>query len=419
MGDRISLLVQTASAIIVSFGIGMSISWKLALVVISIQPVIIGCFYIKKVLLTGFAQQTAKAQQQAAQVASEAVAQHRTVTAFSAQDKVNFCQITVVGSIDDVRHIYITLGNPNGKNYQSGRTGTVHVVRMEFKCLIYKFQFDSCSLTFVPSMLLQVLGLFDAKLEGPKKEAFKRAQVAGVGLGAATFFLYASWGLDYWYGGKLASAGEVTFADVLKTFFVLVSTGRVLAEAGTLTPDLAKGTTAIASVFNILDRHTEIDAESKNSEKVDNVEGHVELRDVQFAYPARPDVMIFKNFNLTVKAGCTVAMVGQSGSGKSTIIGLIERFYDPLKGTVLIDGKDIKIMNLQSLRQHIGLVSQEPTLFAGTLRDNIAYGRADASESDIIEAAVAANAHMFIRSDFEFPFHVTPAKSFLFPQLRP
>lgn len=246
-------------------------------------------------------------------------------------------------------------------------------------------------------MLLQVLGLFDAKLEGPKKEAFKRAQVAGVGLGAATFFLYASWGLDYWYGGKLASEGEVSFADVLKTFFVLVSTGRVLAEAGTLTPDLAKGTTAIASVFNILDRQTEIDADSKTSEKVDSVEGHVELRDVQFAYPARPDVMIFKNFNLTVKSGCTVAMVGQSGSGKSTIIGLIERFYDPLKGKVLIDGKDIKAMNLQSLRQHIGLVSQEPTLFAGTLRDNIAYGRADASETDIIEAAVAANAHTFIR----------------------
>lgn len=315
--------------------------------------------------------------------------------------------------------MYTTLENPNGKNYQSRRRGTVHAVRMEFKCLTYQFPFNFCSLTLLDPCLLQVLGLFDAKLEGPKKEAFKRAQVAGVGLGAATFCLYASWGLDYWYGGKLASTGEVSFADVLKTFFVLVSTGRVLAEAGTLTPDLAKGTTAIASVFNILDRHTEIDADSKTSEKVDSVEGHVELRDVQFAYPARPDVMIFKNFNLTVKAGRTVAMVGQSGSGKSTIIGLIERFYDPLKGKVLVDGKDIKTMNLQSLRQHIGLVSQEPTLFAGTLRDNIAYGRADASETDIIEAAVAANAHTFIRSDYEFPFHVNPVKSFLLPQVCP
>lgn len=242
-----------------------------------------------------------------------------------------------------------------------------------------------------------MLALFEAKLEGPKREAFKRAQVAGLGLGAANFFLYASWGLDYWYGGKLASAGEVTFSDVLKTFFVLVSTGRVLAEAGALAPDLAKGSQAIASVFNILDRETKIDADKQNAEKVEKVEGHIELQGVQFSYPARPDVMVFKNFNLTVRVGQTVAMVGQSGSGKSTIIGLIERFYDPVKGKVLIDGRDIKTLHLQSLRRHIGLVSQEPTLFAGTLRENIAYGKPDCTEAEITEAAIAANAHNFIR----------------------
>ncbi|KAG0613585.1 hypothetical protein M758_6G113700 [Ceratodon purpureus] len=328
VGDRISLIVQTASAILVSFGVGLSLSWKLALVVMSIQPIIIISLYTKKILLTGFAKHTAKAQHEGAQVASEAVAQHRTVTAFSSQDKV--------------------------------------------------------------------LALFEAKLEGPKKEIFKRAQVAGLGLGAANFFLYASWGLDYWYGGKLASAGEVSFADVLKTFFVLVSTGRVLAEAGALAPDLAKGSQAIASVFNILDRETEIDADKPNAQKVEKVEGNIELQGVQFSYPARPDVMIFKNFNLSVRAGQTVAMVGQSGSGKSTIIGLIERFYDPVKGKVLIDGRDIKTLHLQSLRRHIGLVSQEPTLFAGTLRENIAYGKQDATETEITEAAVAANAHNFI-----------------------
>lgn len=242
-----------------------------------------------------------------------------------------------------------------------------------------------------------MLKLFEAKLEGPKREAFKRAQVAGLGLGAANFFLYASWGLDYWYGAKLAGKGEVSFTDVLKTFFVLVSTGRVLADAGALAPDLAKGSQAIASVFGILDRKTQIDAENSSAEMVDKVEGHIELQHVQFVYPARPDVVIFKDFNLSVRAGQTVAMVGQSGSGKSTIIGLIERFYDPVKGKVLIDGKDIKTVHLQSLRRHIGLVSQEPTLFAGTLRENIAYAKPDATEAEIHEAAVAANAHNFIR----------------------
>jgi ABC-type multidrug transport system fused ATPase/permease subunit len=106
-------------------------------------------------------------------------------------------------------------------------------------------------------------------------------------------------------------------------------------------------------------------------------------------------------FSLRVKAGRSIALVGQSGSGKSTIIGLIERYYDPLKGEVRIDGKDIKRLHLQTLRRHIALVGQEPTLFAGTIRENILYGRENATEAEIIEAAKAANAHNFIRSPFK------------------
>jgi ATP-binding cassette subfamily B (MDR/TAP) protein 1 len=243
----------------------------------------------------------------------------------------------------------------------------------------------------------QVLGLFERKLESSNKEMVWRSQVAGAGLGAATFCLYASWGLDFWYGGLLASKGQASLSQVTKVFFVLVSSGRILAEAGTLTPDIAKGTAAIASVFDILDRHTQINANDPKAKKVEKVQGYIELQDVQFAYPSRPDIMVFKNFNLKVSAGTTVAMVGQSGSGKSTIIGLIERFYDPLQGSVMIDGRNIRNLHLQSLRQHIGLVSQEPTLFAGTIRDNIIYGKKDATEAEIIEAARAANAHNFIR----------------------
>jgi ATP-binding cassette subfamily B (MDR/TAP) protein 1 len=240
------------------------------------------------------------------------------------------------------------------------------------------------------------LELFERKLENSNKEMVWRSQVAGAGLGAATFCLYASWGLDFWYGGLLASKGEASLSQVTKVFFVLVSSGRILAEAGTLTPDIAKGTAAIASVFDILDHRTQIDANDPKAKKVEKVQGYIELQDVQFAYPSRPDVMVFKNFNLKVSAGSTVAMVGQSGSGKSTIIGLIERFYDPLQGSVMIDGRNIRNLHLQSLRQHIGLVSQEPTLFAGTIRDNIVYGKKDATEVEIIEAARAANAHNFI-----------------------
>ena len=130
---------------------------------------------------------------------------------------------------------------------------------------------------------------------------------------------------------------------------------------------------------------------------MNKLEGSVDVRNVDFAYPARPDVIIFKNFCLKIKAGTSMALVGQSGSGKSTIIGIIERFYDPLKGTVKIDGRDIRTFNLRNLRKHIALVGQEPTLFAGSIRDNIPYGKKNATEGEIIEAAKAANAHDFIR----------------------
>lgn len=91
-----------------------------------------------------------------------------------------------------------------------------------------------------------------------------------------------------------------------------------------------------------------------------------------------------------------MALVGRSGSGKSSVVALIERFYDPIKGTVFIDDRDIKTLHLKSLRMHIALVSQEPTLFSGTIRENIQYGRENASEAEIIEAAKAANAYNFI-----------------------
>ncbi|KAH1226815.1 putative multidrug resistance protein [Glycine max] len=152
--------------------------------------------------------------------------------------------------------------------------------------------------------------------------------------------------------------------------------------------NFAKSGRAISSVFAILDRKSEIEPEDPRHRKFKNsMKGHIKLRDVFFSYPARPDQMILKGLSLDIEAGKTVALVGQSGSGKSTIIGLIERFYDPMKK-----------FNLRSLRSHIALVSQEPTLFAGTIRDNIMYGKKDVSEDEIRKAARLSNVHEFISS---------------------
>jgi ATP-binding cassette subfamily B (MDR/TAP) protein 1 len=124
--------------------------------------------------------------------------------------------------------------------------------------------------------------------------------------------------------------------------------------------------------------------------------GHVRFEHVAFRYPSRPDARIYTDFDLTIEPGTTCALVGGSGSGKSTAVQLLERFYDPDAGRVLLDGVDLRALQLRWLRQHIGLVGQEPTLFDGTIAQNIAYGRPDASREEIEDAARKANAHTFV-----------------------
>ncbi|OAY25782.1 ABC transporter B family member 15 [Manihot esculenta] len=329
VGDRMALVVQTVSAVTIACTMGLVIAWRLAVVMIAVQPIIIVCFYTRRVLLKSMSQKAIKAQDESSKLAAEAASNLRTITAFSSQDRI--------------------------------------------------------------------LRMLEKAQEGPLRESIRQSLFAGVGLGSSQSLMTCTWALDFWYGGKLISKGYISARDLFETFMVLVSTGRVIADAGSMTTDLAKGSAAIGSVFAVLDRYTKIEPEYPEGFKPETIMGHVELRDVDFAYPARPDVIIFKGFSIKIEAGKSTALVGQSGSGKSTIIGLIERFYDPIRGTVKIDGRDIKSYHLRSLRKYIALVSQEPTLFAGTIRENIVYGTSDKNdESEIIEAAKAANAHDFI-----------------------
>ncbi|KAF2316201.1 hypothetical protein GH714_041542 [Hevea brasiliensis] len=329
VGDRMALVVQTVSAVTIACTMGLVIAWRLAVVMIAVQPLIIVCFYTRRVLLKSMSQKAIKAQDESTKVAAEAVSNLRTITAFSSQDRI--------------------------------------------------------------------LRMLEKAQEGPQRESIRQSLFAGVGLGTSQSLMSCTWALDFWYGGRLIAEGYISAKALFETFMVLVSTGRVIADAGSMTTDLAKGSDAVGSVFTVLDRYTKIEPEDSDGFKPETIMGNVELRDVDFAYPARPDVIIFKGFSINIEAGKSTALVGQSGSGKSTIIGLIERFYDPIRGTVKIDGRDIKSYHLRSLRKYIALVSQEPTLFAGTIRENIVYGAPNKNdESEIIDAAKAANAHDFI-----------------------
>ena len=162
---------------------------------------------------------------------------------------------------------------------------------------------------------------------------------------------------------------------------------------------IAAARAAATEIKQTVDRIPQIDIQKKGHEPL-HCAGQIAFENVRFAYPSRLETPIYKKFNLTVESGTTVALVGSSGSGKSTAVQLIERFYDPDGGRMLLDGKDVKDLSLSWLRQKVGLVSQEPVLFSGSIFDNIARGKNNATREEVIAASKMANAHAFIE-EFE------------------
>lgn len=245
----------------------------------------------------------------------------------------------------------------------------------------------------------KIVRLFASNLETPLQRCFWKGQISGSGYGIAQFALYASYALGLWYASWLVKHGISDFSKTIRVFMVLMVSANGAAETLTLAPDFIKGGRAMRSVFDLLDRQTEIEPDDQDATPVpDRLRGEVELKHVDFSYPTRPDMPVFRDLNLRIRAGKTLALVGPSGCGKSSVIALIQRFYDPTSGRIMIDGKDIRKYNLKSLRRHISVVPQEPCLFATTIYENIAYGHDSATEAEIIEAATLANAHKFISS---------------------
>ncbi|KAL4576617.1 hypothetical protein LXL04_012713 [Taraxacum kok-saghyz] len=245
----------------------------------------------------------------------------------------------------------------------------------------------------------KIVNLFTISLQKPLHRCFWKGQIAGSGFGLAQFLLYVSYAVGLWYASWLVKHGISDFSKTIRVFMVLMVSANGAAETLTLAPDFIKGGRAMKSVFDLLDRKTEIEPDEIDSIPVpDRLRGEVELKHVDFSYPSRPDIPVFRDLCLRARAGKTLALVGPSGCGKSSVISLIQRFYEPSSGRVTIDGKDIRKYNLKSIRRHIAVVPQEPCLFATTIYENIAYGHESATESEIIEAATLANAHKFISS---------------------
>lgn len=244
----------------------------------------------------------------------------------------------------------------------------------------------------------KVMELYRFQLVRIFKKSFLHGMAIGFAFGLSQFLLFACNALLLWYTAVSVKNGYIDLPTAMKEYTVFSFATFALVEPFGLAPYILKRRKSLTSVFEIIDRVPKIDPDDNSGLKPPNVYGSIELKNVDFCYPTRPEMMILSNFSLKVSGGQTVAVVGVSGSGKSTIISLIERFYDPVAGQVMLDGRDLKLFNLRWLRNHMGLIQQEPIIFSTTIRENIIYARHNATEAEMKEAARIANAHHFISS---------------------
>ena len=331
-GATLGTILMTGTTLVAAMAISLAIGWKLALVCISVVPVLLACGFYRFHMLAKFQERSKLAYEGSASYACEATSAIRTVASLTREH--------------DVWDIYHAQLDAQGRK-----------------------------------SLKSVIG----------------SSALYAGSQALVFFCTA---LGFWYGGTLLGKHEysvfrffVCFAEVL---FGAQSAGTVFS----FSPDMGKAKNAAAEFRRLFDRQPTIDTWSEEGERLESVEGHIEFKGVRFRYPNRPEQPVLRGLNLSVKPGQYIALVGPSGCGKSTTIALLERFYDAVSGRILIDGKDITKLNINSYRSFLALVSQEPTLYQGTVKDNILLGvdAEEMSEKAIEQACKDANIYDFIMS---------------------
>ncbi len=248
------------------------------------------------------------------------------------------------------------------------------------------------------SELIEVLR-YRKSMNSVVKVALKSATYRGAFISFIIFAMFGGIVAVMWYGANLVQSGEMSVGDLLS--FVLYTTfiGGSIAGLGDLYGQIQKAIGASERVMEILGEESEQEIADTPIQQL-AINGDIEFNNIQFAYPTRKDINVLNELSFQVKSGEKVALVGHSGAGKSTIIQLLLRFYNVDKGEIKVDDKNINKFNLSSFRKNIGIVPQEIILFGGSIKENIAYGKPDATDEEILEAAKKANAWLFIK---DFP----------------
>ncbi|KAI8916340.1 P-loop containing nucleoside triphosphate hydrolase protein [Gorgonomyces haynaldii] len=322
-------LAQALAGVIAGLVIAFTACWQLALVILALIPLIGLAGYMQLKTLTGFGAKSKIAYEDASQIATESVANIRTVA---------------------------TLGQEK---------------------------------TFYNN--------FVKKCQSPHKITIRGAQLSAIGFSFSQAVPFLSWALAFWYGSLLLKWGLYTSKPILNTMFAIIFTAMAAGQSNSHAPDAAKAKVAAVSIAELLDRVSEIDPTTEKGEKRDTIEGKAAVSNVTFAYPTRPENKIVTDISIEAKPGQVVALVGASGCGKSTMIALLERWYDVVDGAASVDDMDVRKWELQNLRSHLALVGQEPVLFNMTIRENIAYGYpSEVDDARIYDVAKMANIHDFV-----------------------
>jgi subfamily B ATP-binding cassette protein MsbA len=242
------------------------------------------------------------------------------------------------------------------------------------------------------------IGRFQTAVEKAFRTSMRRTRMRSTFLPIVSFLGFSALVLVLWYGGQQVVSKEMSSGDLVSFLFYA---GTIAAALGTFTglySQLQEALGATSRVFGILDTLPDI-RDKPGAVPLPPIKGHVEFRHVSFSYPTEDGhEQVLEDISLDTQPGEIVAVVGPSGAGKTTLVTMIPRFYDPVKGSIVIDGYDLRDVQLASLRSQIGTVPQETLLFSGTIKENLLYGKLDATDSELVEAAQAANADAFIRA---------------------
>ncbi|ORX55901.1 P-loop containing nucleoside triphosphate hydrolase protein [Piromyces finnis] len=244
--------------------------------------------------------------------------------------------------------------------------------------------------------------LYYQKLDEPTKRLERRAYISAIGTGFSNAIAFFAYMVGYWIGAVFIEKGYMEFNNMFKVVMAIILTAMAVGQSSSIAPEANKAIEAFIHILEIIERKSRINAEDEHGIKKeeDGLNGDLEFKNIFFSYPSRPNVTVLQMGDKQIKipTGKMCAFVGGSGCGKSTIIGLLPRWYDVTEGSVKVDDVENKEYNIKWLRQQIGIVNQEPCLFNISIKENIKYGKLDATDEEIYEACKKANIHDFIMS---------------------